>query len=76
MIQSIAPQSCPACGHHSGGIQAGGCTSFVRTPDGPRHADYCGCGCYDKITGRSWADDWAAAMAPPPRQPDFDEDDE
>ena len=71
MIQTIAPQLCPECGHHSGGIVAGKCTSFVVTPGGPRHADYCGHSCYDTITGRSWEADWAAAMAPPSlRKPD------
>jgi hypothetical protein len=61
--------ACPACGHHTSAAVAGRCSTFVPGPaDGPL-AVYCGCNCYQALTGRDLHDDLAAVLhGPTPRQ--------
>lgn len=64
MSDPIAPQACPDCGHHTSGVLAGTCTTFVPGPPGGPLAEYCGCGCYQAITGRSLMADQLKALLP------------
>jgi hypothetical protein len=52
-VTAITPQACPACGHHTSSCIWGRCTTFVPGPPGGPLAEYCGCECYQAITGRT-----------------------
>lgn len=61
-MTAIPHQMCPSCGHSTVHTVAGKCTVFVPGRSEGTLAEYCGCDCYQEITGVSLMDEVRALI--------------